>query len=260
MLAVATMTRAVKAVTTYRGRDPRDFTLCAFGGNGPITGVEIARALRIRQVLIPPAPGVFSALGLLFSDTEHEIVRTLMLRGDDVQADTLENAFDELEQEATTNLAAGDNATVTVTRWADVRYTGQAYELPVRVAAGDVDVERLADHFVSEHVRTYGHGSAADPIDVVSVRVLARVERTAAQRYDPLAVIREQPAHESSRTAYFGTEAGAVEVPVCSRVGLLGRDRQGPLLIDEYDSTCVVPPGCTARLDAYGNIEVEIDV
>lgn len=260
MLAVATMTRAVKAVTTYRGRDPRDFTLCAFGGNGPITGVEIARALRIRQVLIPPAPGVFSALGLLFSDTEHEIVRTLMLRGDDVQADTLENAFDELEQEATTNLAAGDDATVTVTRWADVRYTGQAYELPVRVAAGDVDVERLADDFVSEHVRTYGHGSAADPIDVVSVRVLARVERTAAQRYDPLAVIREQPAHESSRTAYFGTEAGAVEVPVCSRVGLLGRDRQGPLLIDEYDSTCVVPPGCTARLDAYGNIEVEIDV
>ena len=259
MLAVATMTRAVKAVTTYRGRDPRDFTLCAFGGNGPITGVEIARALRIRQVLIPPAPGVFSALGLLFSDTEHEIVRTLMLRGDDVQADTLENAFDELEQEATTNLAAGDDATVTVTRWADVRYTGQAYELPVRVAAGDVDVERLADDFVSEHVRTYGHGSAADPIDVVSVRVLARVERTAAQRYDPLAVIREQPAHESSRTAYFGTEAGAVEVPVCSRVGLLGRDRQGPLLIDEYDSTCVVPPGCTARLDAYGNIEVEID-
>ncbi len=260
MLAVATMTRAVKAVTTYRGRDPRDFTLCAFGGNGPITGVEIARALRIRQVLIPPAPGVFSALGLLFSDTEHEIVRTLMLRGDDVQADTLENAFDELEQKATTNLAAGDDATVTVTRWADVRYTGQAYELPVRVAAGDVDVERLADDFVSEHVRTYGHGSAADPIDVVSVRVLARVERTAAQRYDPLAVIREQPAHESSRTAYFGTEAGAVEVPVCSRVGLLGRDRQGPLLIDEYDSTCVVPPGCTARLDAYGNIEVEIDV
>lgn len=260
MLAVATMTRAVKAVTTYRGRDPRDFTLCAFGGNGPITGVEIARALRIRQVLIPPAPGVFSALGLLFSDTEHEIVRTLMLRGDDVQADTLENAFDELEQEATTNLAAGDEATVTVTRVADVRYTGQAYELPVRVAAGDVDVERLADDFVSEHVRTYGHGSAADPIDVVSVRVLARVERTAAQRYDPLAVIREQPAHESSRTAYFGTEAGAVEVPVCSRVGLLGRDRQGPLLIDEYDSTCVVPPGCTARLDAYGNIEVEIDV
>ena len=87
------MTRAVKAVTTYRGRDPRDFTLCAFGGNGPLTGVEIARALQIRQVLVPPAPGVFSALGLLFSDTEHEIVRTLMLRGAEVTAAALESAL-----------------------------------------------------------------------------------------------------------------------------------------------------------------------
>src|SRR3954452_5424269 len=84
MLAVATMTRAVKAVTTYRGRDPRDFTLCAFGGNGPLTGVEIARSLAMGSVLIPPSPGVFSALGLLFSDTEHEVVRTLMLRGEKI--------------------------------------------------------------------------------------------------------------------------------------------------------------------------------
>ena len=74
------MTRAVKAVSTYRGRDPRDFALCAFGGNGPVVGVEIARALQMRQVLVPPAPGVFSALGLLFSDSEHEVVRTVMLR------------------------------------------------------------------------------------------------------------------------------------------------------------------------------------
>ena len=93
MLAVATMTRAVKAVTTYRGRDPRDFTLCAFGGNGPLTGVEIARSLAMSNVLIPPSPGVFSALGLLFSDTEHEVVRTLMLRGDEITAAALEAAY-----------------------------------------------------------------------------------------------------------------------------------------------------------------------
>ena len=80
-LAVATMTRAVKAVTTYRGRDPRDFTLCAFGGNGPLTGVEIARRCRSARCWSRRRPGVFSALGLLFSDTEHEVVRTLMLRG-----------------------------------------------------------------------------------------------------------------------------------------------------------------------------------
>lgn len=259
MLAVATMTRAVKAVTTYRGRDPRDFTLCAFGGNGPLTGVEIARALQIRRVLIPPAPGVFSALGLLFSDTEHEVVRTLMLRGADVDAAALESAFAGVEAEATANLVATGGSTVTVTRYADVRYAGQAYELSVRVSPEPVDVAVLVGDFVAEHVRTYGHGSADDPVDIVSVRALARIERTTARKYDPLAAIQALPTLESVRLAYFGPETGLRETPVCNRAGLLAGERRGPLLIDEIDSTCVVPPGCVARLDAHGNIEVEVD-
>ena len=163
LLAVATMTRAVKAVTTYRGRDPRDFTLCAFGGNGPLTGVEVARALGIRQVLVPPAPGVFSALGLLFSDTEHEVVRTLMLRGDAITGHRLQAAFAELEGEATAHLDGTAETAVAVTRYADVRFAGQAYELPVLVPAGEIDVSRLVADFVAEHVRTYGHGSARRP-------------------------------------------------------------------------------------------------
>lgn len=258
-LAVATMTRAVKAVTTYRGRDPRDFTLCAFGGNGPLTGVEIARALQIRRVLIPPAPGVFSALGLLFSDTEHETVRTLMLRGAEVSSHALESAFAAIEAEATASLVATDGATVSVVRFADVRYAGQAYELPVQVAAGTVDITRLTEDFVAEHIRTYGHGSADDPIDVVSVRVLARIERTTARMYDPIAAIRALTPLEIVRRAYFGPGVGHIETPVCNRAGLLAGGRRGPLLIDEVDSTCVVPPGCVARLDAYGNIEVDVD-
>src|SRR4051812_31104920 len=141
LLAVATMTRAVKAVTTYRGRDPRDFTLCAFGGNGPLTAVEIARALGMRHVLVPPAPGVFSALGLLFSDTEHEVVRTLMLRDDEITEERLETAFAAVEAESKAHLSGTGDATVTVARYADVRYAGQAYELPVAVAAGAVDVD-----------------------------------------------------------------------------------------------------------------------
>ena len=260
LLAVATMTRAVKAVTTYRGRDPRDFTLCAFGGNGPLTGVEVARALGIRRVLVPPAPGVFSALGLLFSDTEHEVVRTLMLRGDGITAERLETTFGQLETDATAHLDGDGDAAVTVTRYADVRFAGQAYELPVQVPAGEIDVARLAADFAAEHVRTYGHGSADDPVDVVSIRALARLERTAAQRYDPLAAIRSLPPEEGTRLAYFGPETGLVETPVCNRAMLLGAVVRGPLLVDEADSTCVVPPGCVARLDDHGNIEVETDV
>ncbi len=260
MLAVATMTRAVKAVTTYRGRDPRDFTLCAFGGNGPLTGVEIARSLAMRHMLVPPSPGVFSALGLLFSDTEHEVVRTLMLRDDEITAAALEAAFAEIEAETTIYLSGSAGARVRVRRFADVRYTGQAYELSVAVPPGPVDIGHLVADFVAEHVRTYGHGSADDPVDVVSIRALAAIERTSAQLYDPLAAIRTQPVYEDTRLAYFGPDVGLVETEVCSRAGLQAGERRGPLLIDEADSTCVVPPGCLARLDHYGNIEVELVV
>jgi N-methylhydantoinase A len=258
-LAVATMTRAVKAVTTYRGRDPRDFTLCAFGGNGPLTGVEVARALGMDRVLVPPSPGVFSALGLLFSDTEHEVVRTLMLRGQEITPERVGSAFGELEAGARAHLTRNGGTDVTVSRYADVRFAGQAYELPVPVPAGDLDVGRLVTDFVAEHVRTYGHGSADDPVDVVSVRALARLERTAAQRYDPLAGIRSMPPLEGSRPAYFGPVTGLVDTPVCNRAGLVGTRRVGPLLVDEPDSTCVVPPGWAAFLDDHGNIEVELD-
>ena len=105
-LAVATMTRAVKAVSTYRGRDPRDFVLCGFGGNGPVVAVAIARALQMRRVLVPPAPGVFSAVGLLLSEIEHEFVRTLPARGENASAEMLHAAYRELEAEAERALVA----------------------------------------------------------------------------------------------------------------------------------------------------------
>jgi N-methylhydantoinase A len=255
-LAVATMTRAVKAVTTYRGRDPRDFTLCAFGGNGPLTGVEVARALGISKVIVPPAPGVFSALGLLFSDTEHEVVRTVMLRGEEIDGERLDAVFAALEEEASAHLGG---AGLTIDRYADVRFSGQAYELTVPVPAGRVDVPGLVRDFVAEHVRTYGHGTAEDPVDVVSIRAIARLERTAGHRYDPLAAIRTLPTQSGTRAAYFGPDAGWLETPTTNRAGLLDGELAGPLLVDEADSTCVVPPGCVVRLDEHGNIEVDTD-
>ncbi|MEA2387161.1 MAG: N-methylhydantoinase, partial [Thermoleophilaceae bacterium] len=128
MVAVATMTRAVKAVSTYRGRDPRDFVLVAFGGNGPVVGVEVARALSMRRVLVPPAPGVFSAVGLLFSQTEHEFVRTLFLRSDEIDADTITDAYRSLAEDAWTGLKDEGipPELATFQRLADLRYAGQA--------------------------------------------------------------------------------------------------------------------------------------
>jgi N-methylhydantoinase A len=260
MVAVATMTRAVKAVSTYRGRDPRDFALCAFGGNGPVVGAEIARALSMRHVLVPPAPGVFSAVGLLFSRTEQEHVRTLLLRADELDPEAVTAAYAALEREARAAHASEGIATeaVALSRLADLRYAGQAYELTVRVPDGPVDVARLIGAFVDEHVRTYGHGSPGDPVDLVAVRVLARVERGGHANRLGLAAEHAPPEAGTTRRAWFGPAAGLVDVPVIGRSALAAGEIEGPVFVDEYDSTTVVPPDARARLDAFGSIEIDV--
>ncbi|MFN0154934.1 MAG: hydantoinase/oxoprolinase family protein [Gaiella sp.] len=259
-VAVATMTRAVKAVSTYRGRDPREFTLCAFGGNGPVVGVEIARALSMSRVLVPPAPGVFSAVGLLYSSTEREFVSTVMLRAGEIAAEAIGAAYEALAEDASAALQREGISleVVTFARFADLRYAGQAYELTVRVPDGQVDVDALLASFVDEHVRTYGHGSPSDPIDLVSVRVIARKHREAPTR---LIVERDHRpvGGRAGRRAYFGPERGVLDVPVLGGREALGADDwAGPLIIDEYDSSTIVPPGARARLDEYGSIEIDV--
>ena len=261
MVAVATMTRAVKAVSTYRGRDPRDFALCAFGGNGPVVGVEIARALSMRQVIVPPAPGVFSAVGLLFSQSEQEFVRTLLLRAGEIDEGEVAAAYASLAEEALASLAEEGIAydTVTLSRLADLRYAGQAYELTVRVPDGPVDVQRLTNDFAAEHERTYGHGSNEDPVDLVSVRVVARVDRAApASRLTP-SQQSVADGERGTRRAYFGPDVGLLDVPTISRAALQGVEIEGPVFIDEYDSTTVIPPGCRATLDVFGSINIDVD-
>ncbi len=259
-LACATMTRAVKAVTTYRGRDPRDFVLAAFGGNGPVLGVEIARALQIRRVLVPPVPGVFSAMGLLYSDAEQEFVQTVMIRAEGADPDTVAAAFDSLEAEAREAMVAdGFSAeAVTVERLADLRYAGQAYELTVPVAPGAPDLRAMARAFDREHERTYGHPSEGDPVDLVNVKVLARVAVDAA---DPNRRLLPPPPATlgAPRDVYFGPADGTLETAVVARTDLTADWTEGPVIVEEYDATCVVPPGCRARLDALGNIDIAVD-
>lgn len=253
-VAVATMMRAVKAVTTYRGRDPRAFTLCAFGGNGPVAGVELARGLGIGTVLVPPYPGVFSALGLLFGDSERERVRTFLARTDDLEAGDIDEALAQLEREARDELGPSD--AVEVRRLAELRFAGQAYELSVPVPDGVVSVTGLVAAFVDEHLRTYGHGSAGDPVELVTVRVLARVPRASAAAFDPRPQIVADARRLGTRPAYFGAGHGVLETPVVTRGMLADADGRGPLLVQEPDSSIVVPPGCTARLDRFGSVEV----
>jgi N-methylhydantoinase A len=253
-IAVATMTRAVKAVSTYRGRDPRDFALVAFGGNGPVVAVAIARELQMRRVLIPPAPGVFSAAGLLFSNVEHTQQRSVFRRTTEVHG--LAALFSELERAVREDMKkeAIADARVTVKRLADLRYTGQAFELTV--PAEGADIERIEAAFHAEHARTYGHSSPGDPVDLINIRVVASAAPDSKQGLaEGLRDAQTEAPNAGRRQACFGGRL--VDTAVLGRVQLAGKVVVGPVIIEEFDATCVVPPGATASLDANGNILID---
>lgn len=261
MIASATMTRAAKAVTTYRGRDPRDFTLVAFGGNGPMAAAEVAKALNIGTVLIPPAPGVFSALGLLLSDVEHQFARSIFRDISDLSDGDLARAYSELEAEALAALAADGypRDSARFRRFADLRYAGQAYELSVPVE-DPVRAAELATIFHEEHLRTYGHRSERDPVDLVAIKLNAQVVGSSRRaEYAALSRGVGRGHHlEERRRAYFGKTHGFIETRVVSRDALPQTWTPGPLIVEEYDSTCVVPPTARVRKDALANIEIEV--
>ena len=254
-VACGTMVRAVKAVSTYRGRDPRDFSLFAFGGNGPVVAAEIANLLDMTRVIIPPTPGVFSAYGLLLSDVEHEISRAWLNRLTAVSPQDMETAYDKLEADITALMtsegyAAGE---YTLTRLADLRYAGQAHELTVDCASreGFPDFPALISAFGAEHERTYGHQAEAEAVECVTLRLIARVTEDRPERQ--IAPARAAIKEPMPRMVYFGPDHGEVETPVIDRPALT-HPRKGPMIVEEYDSTCVVPPGWQAELDATGNI------
>ena len=166
----------MKAVSTYRGSDPREATLVAFGGNGPVVAADVAAALGIGRVLVPPAAGVFSALGLLKSDIEQEFVRPVFVSEAEAEDDRLPAALAVLENAARTVLGAeGYDLSRAEFRFAgDLRYLGQAYELTVS-GPPKPSFRELADAFHREHERTYGHRSATDPVQLVNVRLAVRL-------------------------------------------------------------------------------------
>ncbi len=264
-VAAANMTRAVKAVSTYRGRDPRDFVLMAFGGNGPVASVAIARALGMSRVIVPPAPGVFSAFGLLCSDTEYVVSRTLFRRMSEVSAAEIQGVLDQLAELAHASLTADgiDADGVTLLHLAELRYSGQAFELAVPIADGKPNPAAMSAAFDAEHARTYGHSSPGDPTDLVSLKVLARAASgTDAGMLSRLHPPRPRPASgtppATARDAYFGQAAGWHVTPVLQRAALRDAPRLGPLIVEEYDATTVVPPGCSATLDRHGNIDIQV--
>ena len=254
------MVRAVKAVSTYRGRDPRDFSLFAFGGNGPVVAAEIANLLEMREILVPPHPGVFSAHGLLLSHIEHEATQAFLTRLAATTREEMKARLDALRAELGALMAAEGYGPDRFgeTCLADVRYAGQAHELTVPIALdadGQPDFAAVAAAFGDEHERTYGHKAEAEEVECVTLRVRGTVAADGpAVRNGAGPAESEPPATPASRQAYFGPTHGRLETPVIGRFDLDGAGRPGPVIVEEYDSTCVVPPGWHARIDDRANI------
>jgi N-methylhydantoinase A len=259
-IAASNMIRAIRAVSTERGRDPRDAVLFAFGGNGPLFAADMARQLDMRRVVVPAAPGLFSAVGLLAADVEHHYVRTLRGRADELDPATVAGVLAALERQGRAELAAEGFSTpaVHIRRLADLRYHGQTSELTVGAPAGSPDrgwLRTLAETFGCEYERTYGH-RAAEPVELVNLRVVARGAAETPRVPERIAVTHRR-APTGVRRAYFGTEHGWLDTPVLGRLDL-ATPRAGPLIVEEYDATCLVPPGAAAALDAAGNLWISL--
>ncbi|MBR0682810.1 hydantoinase/oxoprolinase family protein [Roseomonas eburnea] len=258
-IAASNMIRAIKAVTSERGRDPRSFALVAFGGNGPLFAAGMAASLGMRRIIVPPSAGVFSAVGLLCSDVEVHLTRTWRRPTQGLDAGALQAACAMLEAEARARLAADGfpPERQDITRSAQLRYQGQSFELTVPVPAeGDV-ATRLEEAFGAEHERTYGHrAGAGEPVEVVALQVLGRGVPERPRMPERLMAGTEGPP-QPPRAAYFGAAAGWIETPVLRRSDFAAL-RPGPCIIEEYDATCLVPPGARAVLDAFGNIVIEL--
>ena len=260
-VANVTMIRAIRAVSTYRGRDPRDFSMLAFGGSGPIHAVAMARSLSVATVIVPPASGVFSAVGLLQAQAENHFVLTFFGRLSQVDPEALDGAYGTMKEQAESSLATEgySPADLVWQRSADLRYVGQAYELTVQAPGGGLGasgVALLEERFHDEHERTYGHKAPDEAVEIVNLRLTARAASSQSLPITPIAGAYSQ--ERTSRDVYYGPDHGSLETPIVSRSDLTATRLDGPLVVEEYDVTTVVPPGSSARLDEWSNIVIDI--
>ncbi|MFO1349431.1 MAG: hydantoinase/oxoprolinase family protein [Gammaproteobacteria bacterium] len=261
LIAIANMMRALRSVSTERGRDPREYTLFAFGGNGPLFAAGMAQALSMRRIVVPPAPGLFSSFGLLYADVEHHYSRTLRRLLPSVDPVELSDAWQALDRQALAQLAADGfrPEQQRLRRSASLHYQGQLFELTVPAPGGELDVAavaELAEAFGQEHERTYGHRAGPEePVELVNIQVVGQGLPDRPQVPEAVRSDRQVVPSAASRSAYFGPEQGWLPTPVLARADL-ATPRRGPCIVEEYDATCVVPPDAEARLDRYGNIVI----
>jgi N-methylhydantoinase A len=257
-IAVARMTSAIREISIQRGHDPRDFTLIAFGGAGPMHALALAQEIGIPRVLVPRHPGNFSALGLLASDIKHDDVRTRVgpLRERLTVGGEL---FTEMERAARHQLELEGFATPQqrILRSLDLRYRGQAFELNVAVGAAGLALDAIEAAFHRQHLAAYGHASSDAAIELVNARLTAYglVSKPSGERYRS-AVESIDDALVARRPVWF--DGAPHDCPVWERERLPERAvLRGPAVVEEFGATTVVPPGWHGVIDEHGNLRFE---
>jgi N-methylhydantoinase A len=248
------MAQALRIVSIERGHDPQEFSLIAFGGAGPVHAVSLAVELQIPDVIVPPAPGAFSALGLVASDLKRDYSRTLYADLGSIEASRVAEVIAGMEQAGREMLRAArvPPQRQVLLRQADVRYRRQAYELTVPIADGEITratLDELAAAFHARHEQTYGHANHSEAVQLVNLRLtaLGRLPDLVLAQYGDSANARVR-----SRDVWFA-ETGFTPTPVHWRDGLTPDTHLiGPVIIETMDSTTVVPPGWQARIDELG--------
>jgi N-methylhydantoinase A len=258
------MEEAIKAISTMRGHDLRDFMLLAFGGAGPLHAGRIARDLGMAGIVVPLYPGVYSAIGLLMSDVKHDYVQSKMTPMHALDAADVNAMFARLDQQARADLRDDGFADdrIRIERGLDLRYAGQGYEitLPCPEAAMTADgLTQIRRDFDARHRAMFGHSAPDEPVEVVSYRVrgVGRVPPVGLPKFKHEGTSLADARRETRRVRFDGK---TIDCPVYQREKLdVGLTVEGPAVLDQFDCTTVLCPGQVARVDERKNLIVMME-
>src|SRR5262245_34543866 len=260
-VANVNMARAIRAVTIERGKDPRDLALMAFGGGGPLHAVDVAQLLGIRQVLISPMSGVFSAAGMLATESIHEFVRPLLKPLFSVSAHQVRDVQEAMAEEGRAALAGEgyDPDAVQFRYGADVRYVGQSSQLTVPMPNDAHDADGLSHSFEKLYLETFGYVANGEPIELVNLRLSALGTANGRLSFSGLRLdARALAGGSGERLVSFSRESLRTVTRLVPRAAVDDGPIAGPAIIESYDTTVVVPPNCSARAAGSGCIAIEM--
>ena len=264
-VVTSTMESELRLRLMARGHDPRTFALIAFGGAGPLYAAFIARNLGIKHVIVPPYPGLGSAMGLLLTDIKHNYVQSRLRPLDDFDPAEVTEMFNQLVREASAESETEDvdPAALELNFYLDLRYVGQGYELSVRCDGPGVTRDLLQNarkDFDDLHEKTFGHSAPEKPVEVVNVRVTSLAVLPKLKLPEIAEAANPDPADACTghRDVNFDQSKAFVKTPVYARTSLrLGHEVSGPAIVEQFDTTTVVLPGQVAKPDRTGNLIIE---